>query len=81
MAEITIKIPDAHYPAVLAVLAEEAGWTNEPGGPTKVQNARAQIRRLLRQKVKRYRMNQEHDAGVATVVAELEDWTDNPSGG
>ncbi len=76
MAEIRITIPDIHLPTVLAALAAETGWVSmAESGITKAQNAQQRVRKILREKVKLYRMNQEHDAGQATIDAEMEDWT------
>lgn len=73
MATITITIPDAKLTLALDSIANQTGW--DPAGPTtKAQHAKAHLRGYVKSLVRTDLMNIEHDAGIATVDAEMETW-------
>lgn len=85
MATITITIPDAKLAQALDAIAWQTGWEEEPDPAdpewdpdktylTKAQHVKAWLLGQVKAMVRRDRLNEEHDVGVATVDAEMATW-------
>ena len=73
MATISFTVPDAKLSLILDSIAAQTEW-DAGSGITKAQNAKQWLLTKVREVVRIELQNQQHDAGIAEVNAEMNSW-------